>query len=216
MGIVFIWGNSESKEESMNRYEKPQTIHPGSVIESGRLRMVVYTSLFAALIAAGSYMAIPAGPVPIVLQNMFVFIAGLTLGKRYGLYSVALFLFAGALGFPVFSMGKGGIGHFAGITGGYLVGYIPAVFVVGLFSEVFNRRMLFDVAGMILGTIVIYAFGVGWMTVYFGKGFSVAPAVGAVPFLLGDALKIAAAAIIAKKMRPIITIQKSFDADEHS
>ena len=62
------------------------------------LRMSVYASLLAALMAVGAYLAIPIGPVPVVLQNMFVFLAPLLLGRRWGLASVAVYLLAGACG----------------------------------------------------------------------------------------------------------------------
>ena len=72
-----------------------------------QLRMLIFASLLAALMAAGAYLAIPIGPVPIVLQNMFVFLAGLLLGGRWGLASVAVYLLTGALGLPVFAGGMG-------------------------------------------------------------------------------------------------------------
>ncbi|MBW1753156.1 MAG: biotin transporter BioY [Deltaproteobacteria bacterium] len=89
---------------------------------SAQLRMMVYASLLAALTAAGAYLAIPIGPVPIVLQNLFILLTGLLLGSRWGLASVGVYLLAGALGLPVFAGGLGGIGRLVGPTGGYLVG----------------------------------------------------------------------------------------------
>jgi len=65
--------------------------------------MMVYASLFAALTAVGAFVAIPIGPVPIVLQNMFVYLAGLLLGSRWGLASVGVYLLAGTCGLPVFA-----------------------------------------------------------------------------------------------------------------
>ena len=97
-----------------------------------QMRMSVYASLLAALMAVGAYLAIPIGPVPVVLQNMFVFLAPLVLGRRWGLASVCVYLLAGACGLPVFSGGMGGIGRFAGPTGGFLVGYLPAVLLIGM------------------------------------------------------------------------------------
>ncbi|RLC01276.1 MAG: biotin transporter BioY, partial [Deltaproteobacteria bacterium] len=90
--------------------------------QSEQLRMTVYASLFAALIAAGAYISVPIGPVPIVLQNLFVFLAGLLLGSKWGLACVGVYLLAGACGLPVFAGGTGGIARFAGPTGGYLLG----------------------------------------------------------------------------------------------
>ncbi len=100
-----------------------------------QLRMMVYASLLAALTAAGAYLAIPIGPVPIVLQNLFILLAGLLLGSRWGLASVSVYLLTGALGLPVFAGGLGGIGRLVGPTGGYLVGFLPAVFVIGWITE---------------------------------------------------------------------------------
>jgi biotin transport system substrate-specific component len=97
---------------------------------SNELRMMVYASLFAALTAVGAFLAIPIGPVPIVLQNMFVYLAG----GRWGLASVGVYLLAGACGLPVFAGGLGGISRFIGPTGGYLIGYLPAVFLIGKIS----------------------------------------------------------------------------------
>ncbi|MBW1866795.1 MAG: biotin transporter BioY [Deltaproteobacteria bacterium] len=169
-----------------------------------QLRMTVYASLFAALIAAGAYMAIPIGPVPIVLQNLFIFLAGLLLGRKWGLTCVAVYLLAGILGLPVFAGGTGGIGRLIGPTGGYLIGFLPAVFVIGLISGKFPRRQFIEVTAMVCGTLIIYACGVSWLALLTGMSPAKSLAVGMVPFLPGDALKIAAALPIAKALRPII------------
>ena len=169
-----------------------------------QLRMLVFASLMAALMTAGAYISIPVGPVPIVLQNMFVFLAGLLLGSRWGLASVGVYLLAGACGLPVFAGGMGGIGRIFGPTGGYLIGYLPAVFIIGYISEKGNHRIAWDIVGMVLGSIVLYACGVTWLKTLTGLTWSKAFTIGMLPFLVGDALKIIAAAAIAKGLRPII------------
>ncbi len=174
--------------------------------DSNQLRMIVFASLLAALMAAGAYLAIPIGPVPIVMQNMFVFLAGLLLGSRWGLASVAVYLLAGACGLPVFAGGMGGIGRLVGPTGGYLIGYLPAVFLVGYISAKATGRIGYDVLAMICGTVVLYACGVTWLKILTGMTWSKALTVGMFPFLIGDALKIAAAALIAKALRPVMRI----------
>ncbi len=126
-------------------------LHPPATAATTALRPMVYASLFAALMAAGAYMAIPIGPVPIVLQNMFVFLSGLLLGSRWGLASVAVYLLAGIVGLPVFAGGTGGIGRIFGPTGGFLLGYLPVVFLVGRMAERLPRRMVWDVAAMTAG-----------------------------------------------------------------
>ena len=171
---------------------------------SSHIRMMVFASLMAALIAIGSYLSIPIGPVPIVLQNLFVLLAGLLLGSRWGAAAVGVFLLAGTCGLPVFAGGAGGIGRFAGPTGGYLIGFLAAAFLVGLLTERAKPRLLLDVAAMVAGTLVIYALGVPWLMVVTGMDLPKALAVGMFPFLVGDVLKIAAAALIARALRPVV------------
>lgn len=171
---------------------------------SAKLRMTVYASLLAALTAAGAYLAIPIGPVPIILQNMFVLLSGLLLGSRWGLASVGVYLLAGACGLPVFAGGLGGISRIVGPTGGYLLGYLPAVYVIGLINEKTKKNIVFDVIAMICGCSIIYLCGVTWLKVLTGMTWSKTLLVGMYPFVIGDVLKIAAAAAIAKGLRPVI------------
>lgn len=170
-----------------------------------KLKLMVYSSIMASLMAVGAYIAIPVGPVPIVLQNLFVMLAALLLGGRWGFISVCVYLLAGAVGLPVFAGGTGGLGKFVGPTGGYLIGFAAAAFIIGTLSEKGKGSVLVDVCAMVLGTIVIYAVGVSWLKVVTGMTFSKAIAVGMLPFLLGDALKIVAAVPIARALRPVIT-----------
>ena len=173
---------------------------------SRQLRMLVFASLLAALMTAGAFISIPVGPVPIVLQNMFVFLAGLLLGSRWGLASVGVYLLAGACGLPVFAGGMGGIGRIVGPTGGYLIGYLPAVFIIGYLSQKGAARISIDIIAMVCGTIVLYACGVTWLKTLTGMPWPKALAVGMYPFLIGDVLKIVAAATIARGLRPIIRV----------
>jgi biotin transport system substrate-specific component len=173
---------------------------------SNQLRMMVYASLFAALTAVGAFLAIPIGPVPIVLQNMFVYLAGLLMGSRWGLASVGVYLLAGACGLPVFAGGLGGIGRIVGPTGGYLIGYLPTVYIIGKISARTHHRAVYDVLAMICGTLALYACGVTWLKIITGMTPAKAIAAGLIPFLIGDALKIAGAAVIAKALRPVIGV----------
>lgn len=177
--------------------------------ENYQLRMSVYASLLAALMAVGAYLAIPIGPVPVVLQNMFVFLAPLLLGRRWGLASVCVYLLAGACGLPVFAGGMGGIGRFIGPTGGFLLGYLPAVFLIGVLVS--GRRPLFwrDVIAMILGSVLLYACGLSWLKFVLGISWGKTLAVGMFPFLIGDAFKIVAAAALAKSLRPVLMIRRT-------
>jgi biotin transport system substrate-specific component len=186
--------------------DRKKMMHPQPTDAATSLRPLVYASLFAALTAVGAYISVPIGPVPIVLQNMFVFLAGLLLGSRWGLASLAVYLLAGACGLPVFAGGTGGIARLAGPTGGFLLGYLPVVFWVGWIAERRPGRVLWDVAAMICGTALLYACGVPWLRMVTGIPLSKALAVGMLPFLVGDALKIGAAALIAKSVRPLMRL----------
>jgi len=169
-----------------------------------QLQMMAYASLLAALTAVGAYIAIPIGPVPIVLQSLFILLSGLLLGSTWGVAGVGIYLLAGAFGLPVFAGGAGGIGRILGPTGGYLLGFLPAVYVIGLISEQKKKSTLIDITAMLCGTIIIYTCGVSWLKVLTGMDLKKAVAVGMIPFLIGDALKIAAAVFIAKSVRPVI------------
>ena len=111
---------------------------------TNQLKMTVYTALFVALIAMGAFIAIPIGPVPIVLQNMFVLLAGIILGPVWGLACVSIYLLIGLAGLPVFAGGTSGIGKLFGPTGGYLIAYLPAVFVAGAISKGLKKTITAD------------------------------------------------------------------------
>ncbi len=98
---------------------------------------MVLCALFAALTGVGALIAIPLPftPVPITLQTFFIFLAGALLGKYLGALSQLIYLLLGVVGLPVFAKGSSGIGALLGPSGGYLVGFIPAAFLVGYLLE---------------------------------------------------------------------------------
>ena len=171
------------------------------------LRRTVLASLMAALAAVGAYLAVPIGPVPIVLTNLFVLLSGLLLGSRGGLISMGLYLLVGAIGLPVFSGGRGGLVHFLGPTGGYLFGYALGAWITGLISERSGGRMVLDIVAVVAGVLAIYACGVPWLKVITQMSWTKAFWVGMVPFLIGDGIKAAAALLLARAVRPILQRQ---------
>lgn len=166
--------------------------------------MMVYASLLAALTAASALIIIPIGEVPVILYNFFILMMGLLLGSRWGAASIAVYLLAGGLGLPVFAGGKGGIAILLGPTGGYLIGFLPAVFIIGFISEKFKQRFIYDIIAMLCGTVVIYALGVIQLKIVLGKTWMVTMVGGVVPFIIFDIVKVVAAAVTAKAVRPII------------
>ncbi len=156
------------------------------------ISMMVRSSLFTALIIVGAYIRLPIGPVPITLSSFFVLLSPLLLGKKWSLISVSLYLLLGALGLPVFSAG-GGVVLFLGPTGGYLLGYIPAVLVTALVAGEKRYSAVRTAAGLCTGTVVIYAIGVAWLKLILEISWPAAVTAGMVPFLFGDGVKIIAA-----------------------
>ena len=167
---------------------------------SKSIRMTVYSCLFAALMVVGTYIKIPIGPVPIVLANFFVILAGALLGSAWGAASVAIFLFLGLIGLPVFSQG-GGVAALVGPTGGYLFGYLVAAFVTGVISERGKSRPVYDALGLAAGAVVIYIVGLPWLKLTLHLSWTKALAVGVLPFLIGDALKVVAAVAIVRVLQ---------------
>ena len=172
-----------------------------------KLRWMVLASLMAALTAVGAYLHVPLGPVPIVLTNLFVLLAGLILGSRWGLTSMGVYLMVGAIGMPVFAGGKGGVAYFLGPTGGYLLGFALAAWVVGLISERCHGNFAWEVVAVLSGLISIYGVGVPWLKVVTELSWSKTLMVGLVPFLAGDVAKASVALVIARSVRPILNRQ---------
>ncbi len=170
------------------------------------IKPMVYSALFVALIASGAFIAIPIGPVPIVMQNLFVLLAGLVLGPLWGLTAICTYLLIGLAGLPVFAGGTAGIGKLFGPTGGYLLSYMPTVWVTAWLSQKFNRTLFGDVVALIAGSVVIFAIGVPWLKFAVSMPWDKAVAAGMLPFLIGDVFKIAIAAAIAPKIRARIGI----------
>lgn len=145
----------------------------------------------ATAIAAQVRLPLPFSPVPITLQTMIVLLAGASLGRRAGAGSQALYVGAGAIGAPVFAGGVAGLG---GLTAGYLLAFPLAAWLVGWAHE--RGRMAFA-AGLAGGALLILASGSAWLAAVMGVPLNSALAVGLVPFLPGDALKVVAVWLLA-------------------
>ncbi len=148
---------------------------------------------FSLLIALCSQVAIPLPftPVPVTLQTFAILLAGCLLGSGRGALSVVAYVAEGSIGLPFFSGGTSGIAHLLGPTGGYLLGFALCAFIVGLFAE---RGLCVKWPGrllaLVVGDLATYVPGVVWLGAF--TGMSKAISLGLVPFIVGDALKIAA------------------------
>jgi biotin transport system substrate-specific component len=149
-------------------------------------------ALGSLVLAASSWIEVPMVPVPMTMQTYAVLLVGALCGWRLGLATVLAWLGEAALGLPVLAGGAGGLAHFGGPTGGYLVGFVLAAALVGFLAERgWTRKLLPAFVVMLLGHAVIFALGVVWLA---GQiGLEKAIAFGLVPFLLGTVLKSALA-----------------------
>ncbi len=182
------------------------------------LKRSMLVPVFAAMTVVGAYIAVPLpwSPVPIVLQNFFVFLAGIVLGGLRGAASAGLYILLGAFGLPVFAGGKGGVAVFAGPTAGYLVAYPFAALAAGFLAsrnpqvgegsgrDAKLRRFARDFAAALAGVVVVYAVGVPWLKLRLGLPWGKAMAAGLLPFIAGDVFKAAAAAVLGAQVRGIV------------
>lgn len=155
------------------------------------------------LLWAAAKIQVPFWPVPMTLTTMVIMLIGAAYGWKLGLATVALYLLEGAAGLPVFSgtPERGlGLAYMMGPTGGYLVGYLAAVAIVGWFAERgFDRSAVKLFGVMLVADVVVLALGFAWLASLIGA--EAAWTGGVVPFLLGDLLKVAIAALAVSGSR---------------
>jgi biotin transport system substrate-specific component len=136
-------------------------------------------------------------PVPITGQTLAVLLAGAALGARMGAASQMLYFALGAVGLPFYSGGEGGWEIATGATGGYLVGFVVAAAVVGHLAERGqDRSVVTALPAFLMGSAVIYVFGVAWLASYLEVGATEAMGLGLTPFVIGDLVKVALAGVL--------------------
>ena len=165
---------------------------------------LVLIAMCAAVTCILAPISVPlAGEVPISLCTFAVMLAAILLGARDGALSQLIYVLLGSAGLPVFAGWTGGLGIVMGVTGGYIIGYIPMAFVTGLIYDKFGRnargaaKILTMVLSMLAGTAVLYVLGTAWFIAQTHMNLAASMAACVIPFLPGDALKIAAVAVTA-------------------
>jgi biotin transport system substrate-specific component len=177
----------------------PQGMVLGDVIPGDRVRDVALVLAGAALTALGAQIAIHTGasPVPITGQTLAVVVAGAALGSQRGMLSQLLYVVVG-LFLPVYSDGASGVDVIWGATGGYLVGFIVAAWIVGRMAEGgADRRFGSATIAFALGQLSIFAIGVPWLKVSTGMDWSTAIHDGFTIFIIGGLIKAALAGGLA-------------------
>ncbi|MDD4012154.1 MAG: biotin transporter BioY [Sphaerochaetaceae bacterium] len=168
-----------------------------------KISKIVLIALFCALTIAGTFIRLPLPPVPITLQTFFVYLASLTLGPIYSFLAIALYLFLGLIGLPVFTSG-GGLAALLGPTGGFLLAMPLACLASGAIAFLSKKKSAWylDALALLLGTAIIYSGGLAWF-MYKLPSYTLAKAlaVTTLPFLIGDFIKIVLSVLLSQKLR---------------
>lgn len=168
-----------------------------------KTQSITLTALMAAIICilGPLSVAIPISPVPISFTNLAVYLAVMILGMYRGILSYLVYLMLGFVGLPVFSAFTSGPGKLLGPTGGYLIGFIFMALVSGWFVDKFNGRFWYCILGMVLGTIIAYAFGTVWLAYQASLSFEKALMAGVIPYIPGDLIKIYFGVLLGGEVR---------------
>jgi biotin transport system substrate-specific component len=158
------------------------------------VRAIALALIGTVLLTVSAKIQVPFWPVPMTMQTFVVLVLGMAYGWRLAGTTVLLYLAQGAIGLPVFA-GGGGIAYMAGPTGGYLAGFLLAAVAVGWLAEHgWDRSVPRTLAAMLIGTGIIFGCGIAWLGTLIGLPQAISA--GLVPFLLGEAVKIALATAI--------------------
>lgn len=166
-----------------------------------KITILVILNIF---LIACSQISIPLNPVPITLQTLGIFLIASIAGPKYGTLVVISYIVEGIAGLPVFANYKGGIQVLLGPTGGYLLGFIFATFLIGNLlknhSIASNKNLFIQIfLILILGNIVIYFLGILQLSLFVGIENSIK--IGILPFIIGDLAKISFASLIIEKIK---------------
>lgn len=184
----------------MTRIDSPALSKYLSLGSEHILSRTFWISTFVILTAIGAQIEIATYPVPYTLQTFFVLLSGLLLGSRIGFLSMTFYLALGSAGFPVFSSGGFGLLKLIGPTGGYLMSFPIAAFVIGSFTEN-NRTITRAILGMLAGLVIIFGMGTLYLHVAYMDNIVEALKAGFLIFSWWDVLKLIAAAAIYHRFR---------------
>ena len=169
-------------------------------------------AIMAAVLCILAPLSIPIGPVPISLTSLVLYFAIFILGTKGTLISFCVYLLIGLIGLPVFSGYAGGIGKLAGPTGGYLIGFIPLIIIMGIIYSKFGKpdrpaNIAYTMIGMILATAVLYFFGTLWFVLQMQCTWLYALTICVFPFIAFDIIKMALANVVGRTIRKALLKQ---------
>jgi len=164
------------------------------------VRKLTLTGVMAAVMCVLAPWAVQIGPVPITLATLALYLIGAVAGEKYGTVAVVIYILLGMVGMPVFSGFAGGFSRIAGVTGGYIIGYIPCVYICGIILRLTKRRFWAYPVAMLSGTAALYVLGTLWYSFQTGNTFEGGMIICVVPFLPGDIVKIILASVFSHEI----------------
>lgn len=173
---------------------------------ASRTKQIAYTGMFTAIIAVMSQLAIPMpSGVPATLQTLAIVITGLILGVKAGTVSVGLYITIGAIGLPVFSAFRSGLGTLFGVTGGFIFGFIPFVIMCALARNIKNR--VAAIALCIAGLITCHLAGVIQFMIVSNTAFIPTVAAISLPYMIKDIASCVIAYLVYMQLKKVITVE---------
>jgi biotin transport system substrate-specific component len=187
-------------------------------MQQERLKMLITSALFASIIGILAQVSIPLpfSPVPITGQTLAIGLAATILGRKYGTISVLIYLAIGAIGVPVYAEFSGGFAALIGPTGGYLIGFIPTVFIIAYYIEKTSFTVLQAMIANTIGMIVTLVFGMVWLKIAASLSWKDAFLLGVSPFLILGVFKAYLASVIGIIVRKRLVKANLLKQDELS
>jgi biotin transporter BioY len=181
----------------MSTYSTTDTLLGTALAPIDLTRAIGLVFAFSLFNALAAQLAIQIGPVPITGQTFAVTLTGALLGSRLGAAALIAYLVEGASGLPFFAQGGSGLGYLLGPTGGYLVSFPAAAYIAGAFAENgWDKRFWTAAVSMFIATLVILLAGWCWLMVSLKASPMAAFDVGVKNFIIGDIVKVVAAAAV--------------------
>lgn len=166
-----------------------------------KAQKIAFTAILAAIICLIAPFSFPFGAIPVSLATFAIYVICGTVKTKHSFSAVIIYILLGTAGLPVFSSFCGGFHMLTGLTGGFIIGYIPCALTIGLLTNKYENSKIIYPLSMILGTVLCYATGTAWYMMQTGCNFSSALLICVLPFVIGDIIKMIAACAISITLR---------------
>ena len=166
-----------------------------------KTKEIAFIAVLTAVICIIAPLSVNIGVIPLTLATFVIYLTSSLLNCKIGTMAVICYLILGMVGLPVFAGFTGGVAKLFGVTGGFLLGFLPCAFIIGLLVDRWELKFWAYPLSMFIGAIVCFAFGIVWFMILSDAGFMYALGVTVIPFIVPEIIKIAAASLLAFVLR---------------